>query len=129
MRQGGNAAVINDYSLMPQAKVKQEVLNTGNKSGWVSRLNGKVVADACKLMGAGRSKKGDPINLAVGIVLKGKVGSKIEAGAPIATIYGDSQEMVKLSEDKLREAIEFSDKPVAMPPVVKARISRDAVLS
>jgi len=128
-KQGGNPAVIDNYTLMPQAKIKHEVLLPGDKEKWISRLNGKTVAEACKLMGAGRSKKGDPINLAVGIVLKGKVGSKIRGGESIATIYGDSQEMIKMAESKLYEAIEYSDRAVEVPPVVRARILRESPLS
>jgi pyrimidine-nucleoside phosphorylase len=125
-RQGGNPAVIDNYKLMPQAALTHEVVMPGNKARWISRLNGKTVAEGCKLMGAGRSKKGDPINLAVGVVMKGKVGSKIEAGAPIATIYGDSREMIELAESKIHEAIQYADSAVEVPPVVRARIMRES---
>lgn len=127
--QGGNPAVIDDYSLMPQAKIKHEVKVPGTGERWISGLNGKTVAEACKLMGAGREKKGDPINLAVGIVLSAKVGSKLKGGDVVATIYGDTAEHIKVAEAKFNEAIKYSDKAVDTPPVIRARISKESLLA
>ncbi|MBX9689179.1 MAG: thymidine phosphorylase [Candidatus Obscuribacterales bacterium] len=127
-RQGGNPAVLDNYKLMPQAKIVHEVRVPGSGERWVSHLDGKLVAEACKLMGAGRSKKGDPINLAVGIVLKAKVGTALKAGDTVALIYGDSQEHIKLAEAKFQEAIRYSESPVTVPPVIRARVSKETVL-
>ncbi len=128
-RQGGNPAVIEDYTLMPQAKIKHEVKITGDGEKWISQLNGKTVAEACKLMGAGRSKKEDPINLAVGVVLNGKVGSKFKKGDTIATIYGDTEEQIKLAEEKIHQAIQYSSTEVKVPPVIRAAVANESNLS
>jgi pyrimidine-nucleoside phosphorylase len=80
-------------------------------------------------MGAGRSKKGDPINMAVGIVMKGKVGSKLNGGDAVATIYGDTEEHLKQAEEILHRAISYSDQPVKVPPVIKARVSKNSPVS
>ena len=128
-KQGGNAGVIEDYSLMPQAKIKHEVKVPGTGERWISALNGRQVAESCKLMGAGREKKGEAINLAVGVVLHGKIGSKLKGGDSVATIYGDTDEHIKLAEAKLLEAIKFSDKAVEVPPVIRARVSKETSLS
>lgn len=80
-------------------------------------------------MGAGRSKKGDPINLAVGVVLKGKIGSKLRGGDSVATIYGDSEEHLRQAEEILQQAISYSDLAVKVPPVIRARISRETPVS
>lgn len=128
IRQGGNPLVLEDYSLMPQAKIKKEVLLQGNGKKWISSLNGRLVAEACKLMGAGRSKKGEPINLAVGVVLNGKIGSCLHAGDSIATIYADEPEHLRLAEEKIMEAIGFTDSPVAVPEVIRARVAKESPL-
>ncbi len=129
VKQGGNSAVIEDYSLMPQAKIKRDVMAPGEAEKWIAHLNGRTIAEAGKLMGAGRAKKGDPINLAVGVVMKGKVGSKIKGGEAVATIYADSEEHFKMASEKVLEAIEFSDKPVETPKVIRARIKYEDQLS
>jgi len=75
---------------------------------------------ACKVMGAGRSRKGEAINLAVGIVLKAKVGSEVEGGSPVATIYADMERDYVSASDLLAQAITYSQVPVAVPPVIRA---------
>lgn len=123
--QGGNPAVIENYDLMPHAKFKREIIVPGQGDIWIEQLNGRIIAEACKLMGAGRAKKGDPINLAVGVVLKGKVGSKLKGGQALATIYADTEEQFKIVEKTVLEAVQFSQKKIEKPPVIKARVSEN----
>lgn len=122
-KQGGNPAAIDDYTLMPGAKVISEFKIESSKDVWIEHLNGKTVAEACKLMGAGRSKKDDPIDLGVGVVLHGKVGSKLSPGDSVATIYAQSQEQAAQAEAKLNEAIKLSNAPVEVPSLIKAKVS------
>lgn len=126
--QGGDARVLQDYSIMPQAKLKVEVKVEAKAPQWISSLDGKRVAEACKLMGAGRSKKGDPINLAVGVVLHGKVGSCLQPGDSVATIYADSEAQAELAKKALETAIKYSAEKVATPPVIRATVGAAAVV-
>src|SRR5581483_3335527 len=99
--QGGNPVVIENPKLMPTAKLSFEYVPAGDKTRWVKNLDGRKVAEACKLMGAGREKKNDPIDLAVGIVLSAKVGTKLESGQAAAKIYSNSEEQFKAAAKKL----------------------------
>jgi pyrimidine-nucleoside phosphorylase len=121
--QGGDTRVIEDYSLMPTAKMKREFRVPGNRSQWVLHLDGRKVAEACKMMGAGREKKGDAINLAVGIVLRGKIGSKVEGGSALADVYADTEEQAAAAMKKLEEAFTFSDEAVATPQVILSTVA------
>jgi pyrimidine-nucleoside phosphorylase len=116
--QSGDPRVIDDYSLMPTAKLQTPYKAAA--TGWVKRLNGRKVAEACKLMGAGRSKKGDPINMAVGVVLSAKVGSRVTAGETVATIHADTADQANAAAKVLNEAFEYSTTEVPVPPVVRA---------
>lgn len=127
--QGGDPNVLENYKLMPQAKMQVEFKAPGTGKKWVQHLNGRLVAEACKLMGAGRAKKGDPINMAVGVVLHAKVGSTVNGGDSVATIYADSEKHVEDARKKLEQAFVFSDKPVEIPPVIKARVSEADALA
>ena len=91
--------MLEDHSLMPTAKMQKEFLVPGTGKKWISHLDGRKVAEACKLMGAGRTKKGDPINLAVGVILKAKVGDTVNGGEPLAIVYCDTDEQFKLASD------------------------------
>lgn len=122
--QGGDARVLQDYSLMPHASIEMELPASATKDQWIFQLDGRIVAEACKLMGAGRTKKDDAIDLAVGIVLHGKIGSCIKAGQSCATIYANSQAAADKAAEKLHEAITFKDSPVPVPQLIKAKVGR-----
>lgn len=119
--QGGNPDVIGDQSLMPQAKIKSELKVPGGGTKWVKHIDGRKVAHACKVMGAGRDRKEDPINLAVGVVLKAKVGTRVEGGDAISCIYADESGHLETASALLSDAITYSDEPVPVPAVVLER--------
>lgn len=122
--QGGDPKVIDDYKLMPYAKLQVIVQAPSAGNQWVSSLNGRQIAHACAAMGAGRKTKTDAINLAVGIMLHAKIGTPVSGGQPLATIYADSQAQVDAALPLVQQAYEFSPQPVAVPEVVRLRLDR-----
>lgn len=123
--QGGDAKVVDDYSIMPTAKHEFELKAESNGGGskWVEHLDGRQIAEGLKLMGAGRVRKGDPIDLSVGVVLKAKVGTEVKSGDPLATVYAVSEEQFNSVKEKLLSAYRFSSKQVRESPLVKASVS------
>ncbi len=122
--QGGNVAAIDDYALMPTAPVISNLNAPDASSGmWIQHLDGKMVAEACKLMGAGRVKKGDPVDLAVGVILHGKIGSRMDPGQAVATIHAQTQEQADKAMSVLLKAITFSTDEVPVPRLIKAKVS------
>jgi pyrimidine-nucleoside phosphorylase len=121
--QGGNPEVIEKPELMPQAKHEFDLLLPGTGQKWIKHIDGRKIAEACKILGAGRTKKGDPINLAVGVVLTGKVGSVVRGGSSLATVYADSEGEYDAALPLLNEAFTFSDSPVPMEQIVKASVA------
>ncbi|MCC6978922.1 MAG: pyrimidine-nucleoside phosphorylase, partial [Candidatus Melainabacteria bacterium] len=120
--QGGNPDVIEKPDLMPTAKHEFDLLLPGTGQKWIQHIDGRKVAEACKILGAGRTKKGDPINLAVGVVLQGKVGSVVRGGSSLAIVHADSEGEYDAALPLLNEAFTFSDAPVAMEQIVKASV-------
>lgn len=134
--QGGDVNVIGNYELMPQArlqkqlKVSEALLNHNGKKAimpmdklWIEHIDGRKIADACKIMGGGRAHKGDAINLATGVVLSGKIGAELSLGSTFATIYADSEDDYVKAEKKVLEAIKFSAKLVKVPEIIRAEVS------
>lgn len=121
--QGGDPGIIEDYSLMPQAQESFELLYEGKDSAWVEHLDGRTVAEALKRLGAGRARKGDPIDLAVGVVLCAKVGTRLEPGQPLLKLKAHNREQFEEIKALLYSAYRFSTTEVATPPLVKACIS------
>ena len=74
--QGGDSAIIHDTSLLPAAKFEIEVPAT--RSGFITKMEADDIGIAAMLLGAGRATKEDKIDLAVGIVLKKKIGDAVQ---------------------------------------------------
>jgi pyrimidine-nucleoside phosphorylase len=89
-QQGGNAAVIEDPSLLPRAARRVEARAT--TSGTIASLNALEMGRAANLLGAGRYTKEDAIDPAVGIELKLKVGGRVEQGDILAWLHVNSEE-------------------------------------
>jgi pyrimidine-nucleoside phosphorylase len=68
------------------------------------------------LLGGGRTRKGDPIDYAVGIVHHKKVGDQIDKGEPLLTIHANDESSLEQARSHLLSAIRLSDMPVAPPP-------------
>ena len=104
--QGGNPDITEGYSLLPQARIKYEL--KAEENGFVKNVEALKVAKACKILGAGRDKKSDPIDYAVGIYLNKKYGEYVEKGETYATIYANKEETIKDAENLLKEAYTYS---------------------
>ena len=77
--------MIDDPKRLPQARQTENV--PGAKSGFVSAIDCEQIGTACVILGGGRESKEDSIDPAVGIVLHKKVGDRLAAGEPLATIH------------------------------------------
>ena len=120
--QHGDPRVIEDYLLMPHANLVEDYIGSRSGRCWVKEIDGRKVAHACKLMGAGRAKKGDTIDLAVGVKINTKVGTELTNGQPLATIYAETQDQYRAVCKVLEEAIVLSEEPVPKAKIVKHAI-------
>lgn len=108
--QGGDASIVDHPEKLPQAKFQIEV--PAKTSGFVSKIIADEIGIAAMILGAGRATKEDEINLAVGLMLRKKVGDPVKAGEPLVTIFAD-QEDVENVKAKIYENIEISNQAVA----------------
>ncbi len=88
--QGGNAELIDNPSLFPEAPVAHEV--KAKADGYVTKMNAEAIGIAAMELGAGRKKKEDGIDYTAGITLKKKYGDKVAAGDVLAVLYTSSEE-------------------------------------
>ena len=59
-------------------------------------------------MGAGRDKKEDKIDPAVGVILEAKVGDKVEAGSILCRLYYTKEDQVDQAADMVEDAFRIS---------------------
>ncbi len=105
--QGGNAAALEDFSLLPQATCKIQVL--APSAGYITAMDTRMVGEASVFLGAGRSKKDDPIDYAAGIVLHKKTGDFVEKGECLAVLYCNDAALAPNAERRFLDAITWGD--------------------
>lgn len=119
--QGGNNACVQDPSLLPTATFEVEV--RASRSGYVTGLDADEIGVAAMLLGAGRATKEDKIDMAVGIVLKKKIGDAVMEGEPIAIIHTNRQD-VERPGSILRDHIHIGDEAAEKPPLIGEIITK-----
>jgi pyrimidine-nucleoside phosphorylase len=113
--QHGDPRVVDDPSILAAAPVVVEMAAEGDGPRWVSRADARAIGDAALALGAGRRKKGDPIDPAVGIVLRARIGDRVEPGQPLAAIHARTDAEARTAIQALRDAFALSETPVSPP--------------
>ncbi|MBO1626637.1 pyrimidine-nucleoside phosphorylase [Bacillus arachidis] len=105
--QGGDSSIVDHPEKLPQAKYVIDV--PAKTSGVVSNIVADEIGIAAMLLGAGRATKEDEIDLAVGLMLRKKVGEVVKEGESLVTIYAN-RENVDDVKAKIYENISVSEK-------------------
>jgi pyrimidine-nucleoside phosphorylase len=115
--QGGDPRVVADpWSVLERASVEADV--PAPQSGHVSACRALAIGRAAMMLGAGRARKTDPVDHAVGVVLERSVGDPVEAGAPLARVYGRDRAAVERAVGEVAAAYAISDRPVERPALL-----------
>ena len=103
-------------ALLPRAKVVREV--RAEVGGFVREVRAREVAAVAMALGAGRERKDDPIDHAVGVVCVTKRGHRVERGEPVAEIHAGDEVAADVAEAGLLGAYEIGDEPEPRPLVL-----------
>jgi pyrimidine-nucleoside phosphorylase len=115
--QGGDPrAVADPWSVLERAGVSADV--PAPRAGSISACGALAIGRAAVGLGAGRARKSDPVDHAVGIVLVHKVGDQVEQGEPLARVYGRSDEAVARAVGEVTAAHVIGDDPVERPSLL-----------
>ena len=123
--QGGDGAVCGDTRLLPQAPVIRSV--TCGREGYVARMDTAALGHAAQAMGAGRLRKEDPIDPAVGFILKVRLGDRVEPETELCQLHARTEADADRAEQAIRSAIELTEAPCEKPAVILARVDREGV--
>jgi pyrimidine-nucleoside phosphorylase len=107
--QGGDLKAIDDPLKLPHSQ--HRVTLTSPRDGHIASLQCEQVGTACVILGGGRERKEDSVDLAVGIVLHKKVGDSVSAGEPLATIHYNSKDLAARAKQLLDSSYQISDSP------------------
>jgi len=111
--QGGDVSYVDNTSKFERANYV-EVVNAP-RSGFISQVHARIVGEASVVLGAGRAKKTDPIDHAVGFVIHKKVGDRVQEGEPLFEIHANDKVKLEEARTAVLSAHQFSDEFV--PPL------------
>jgi pyrimidine-nucleoside phosphorylase len=104
--QGGNPQALDRFELLPNATGMREI--TSPRGGYVSIIDARDIGAASNMIGAGRERKEDAIDPAVGIILEVKVGEKVEAGSVLCRLYYTKEDNVEEAAGMVEDAFRIS---------------------
>jgi pyrimidine-nucleoside phosphorylase len=113
--QGGDVRVIDDPDLLPKATLIETVKSP--RSGYLSEINAGEIGMASVDLGAGRAKKSDAIDHAVGFVIHHKVGEAVQKGEPLFTVHANDAAKLEAAKKQVLAAHKFSAKRVKPLPL------------
>ena len=113
--QGGDVSFVDDTSKFPRAQYVEVVESP--QDGYLAQIHARTVGEASVTLGAGRAKKSDPVDHAVGFIIHHKVGDKVSKGEPLFTIHATDEAKLAEVRDLVLAAHEYSDSPVERLPL------------
>ena len=94
--------------------------------GYIVENDAEKIGTASVLLGAGREKKGDPIDYAAGIILHKKRGDYVRRGESLATFCGQASRFAA-AEACYRSGLRIGPDRPAELPLIYAIVTRDGV--
>ncbi len=121
--QGGDPSVCGDPEKLPQAARKVTV--ESEASGYLQAVSTADVGLASMLLGAGREKKTDVIDPAVGLWMKKRLGDRVEAGDPLAVFYVNDEKNLKEAVARFRKALTIGGEKREKTPLIYQKIAAE----
>ena len=92
------------------------------ETGYIGAMETGKIGESAVILGAGRSRKDDPIDLGAGILLLRRTGDAVKAGEPIAELYAASEERLKEAETRFCSAITLTEAAPESRPLIFGKI-------
>jgi pyrimidine-nucleoside phosphorylase len=117
--QGGDGRVVDDpWGVLPAAPDIRPIVC--DREGFLTRVDAEAIGRASAALGAGRVRKGDPVDPAVGIVFRPKIGDRVEEGQEIGSVHARDDDAVRACTDAVLSSIEIGGEAVEPVPLVHA---------
>ena len=107
--QGGDPRVVDDCARLPHVPGRHRV--AAARGGFVTRLDAELVGRASVALGAGRDRVEDPVDPAVGIMVRAPQGVAVQAGDPILELHYRDRARLEAALPLASAAITVGDAP------------------
>ncbi|MEO8082572.1 MAG: thymidine phosphorylase [Ardenticatenales bacterium] len=103
--QGGDPRCVDDPALLPHAPHVATI--RAARSGVVLRVDARALGDAAVRLGAGRRRKGEAIDHAVGLIVHARCGDSVAVGDALADVHARTSAKAADVETAVRAAFAF----------------------
>ena len=121
--QGGDPAVVDDSSLLPQASCCE--LYFAPRPGFVATVDPRQVGFGVIELGGGRTRPGDPVDHSVGFVIAARPGDLVREGEPLATVMARDPAGIEAGRSALERAIVIGDEADYPIPLISHRVTHE----
>jgi len=121
--QGGDVKALDAGAQFHQPKFRRAF--HAARGGYFVAADCTKIGWAVQRLGAGRERAGEPVEAHAGLEMHVKLGARVEAGQPLATLFAEEEARFAEPERLLAEALTLGDAPVAAPPLVREIISAE----
>jgi len=121
--QGGDVRYVDQPERLPEAPIKSVI--EAPTSGFIHEVHARQVGETAVILGAGRSKKGDEIDPAVGISVLVKVGDRVEEGQPLFVVHARDEASLGVASEQLVNAVKIADQAKDPLPLFYGLVTSD----
>lgn len=119
--QGGDLDVIRNLEQLPSAE--HIILGKTKKTGYITKINTQTIGQSTLIIGAGRNTKEDKIDHGVGIMIRKKVGDKVEKGDILFEMHSNDMDKGKEAAEMVMGAYSIGAKDeIVKRPMIMAVI-------
>lgn len=113
--QGGDLSVLENPELLPQPEFKMDI--RAEKAGYIAEVHARKIGETAVALGAGREKKGQPIDHSVGILVHVKVGDEVEKNDPLFSILAKNARDAEEASIRLLDSLSWSENEIEPLPL------------
>jgi len=103
-------------AVLPAAPIQRPV--AAREGGHLRSVDAEALGRASTDLGAGRKRKGDPVDPSVGIVFRPKLGDLVEPGQELGVVHARTEDDADVATATVLAALSWSADPVEPPPLV-----------
>ncbi|HEY4011663.1 MAG TPA: thymidine phosphorylase, partial [Acidobacteriaceae bacterium] len=115
--QGGNISIFENPAAFHKPRATRVL--TASRAGYLAGMDCKQVGWAVQRLGAGRAKPGEPVSAHAGIESHAKLGTKLETGQPVFTLFAEDESLIEEPFRMLEETISIDVKPARRSPLIR----------
>ncbi|NNF99404.1 MAG: thymidine phosphorylase [Desulfobacteraceae bacterium] len=119
--QGGDPDVCRNTGILPQAGDVMEI--TSDTDGYVHSMMTDEIGNCALLLGAGRLAKDDPIDPAVGLWMRVRLGDRVSAGDVLADFHVNQRKNLAEATSRFKKAVGIGPEPGTSPDLIHGRVT------